>query len=68
MKLKFLPNADLSVRGKIEKLTIGAQNAPMIDSTVEYMFAHIPPTTGRRHGIWIADQVIGNNGALREGH
>ncbi len=41
MTLKFLPIVDLSARGKIGKLTISAQNAPMIDSTIENMFAHI---------------------------
>ena len=65
MKPKFLPNADLSMRGEIGKLMIGAQNAPMIDGAIENMLAHIPPMTGGRHGIWIEDQVIWNNGALR---
>jgi hypothetical protein len=65
MKPKFLPNADLSMRGKIGRSMIGAQNALMIDGTIENMLAHIPPMTGGRHGIWLADQVIWNNGALR---
>ena len=51
MKPKFRPNADLSMRGEIGKLMIGAQNAPMIDGAREYARAYPPNDRGQARDL-----------------